>query len=195
MQLKLISSATLPTSYGVFVIQVYLDPETAIEHVALIAGSVTNKENVIVRIHSECLTGDAFRSLRCDCGEQLQMAQKLIAEHQLGVIIYLRGHEGRGIGLSNKIHAYALQDNGYDTVEANVALGLPIDDRNYGPAIGILESLHIRSLRLLTNNPKKVEILEAAGLTITERLPIKTQPNQSNYQYLAIKGKKLGHYL
>ncbi|MES1981663.1 MAG: GTP cyclohydrolase II [Pseudomonadota bacterium] len=195
MQLKLISAAKLPTRHGVFDIQIFLDTQTGIEHVALTAGVVANHENVVVRIHSECLTGDVFGSLRCDCGEQLHIAQKLIAENPPGVIIYLRGHEGRGIGLSNKIHAYALQDRGYDTVEANVALGLPIDSRNYGAAIEILKILQIGSVRLLTNNPRKVEMLQAAGLTVTERLPIKTQPNQSNYQYLAAKGKKLGHYL
>ncbi|ABE49626.1 GTP cyclohydrolase II [Methylobacillus flagellatus] len=189
-----ISSSTLPTKYGQFIIHVYHDVQTGQEHVALVAGHVLNNENVLVRVHSECLTGDIFSSNRCDCGEQLVLAQSMIAEAGQGVLLYLKGHEGRGIGLANKIHAYALQDRGLDTVDANLHLGLPIDQRSYAAAVDILKDLGVHSLRLLTNNPEKVSSLQQAGLTVTERIPLVIQPNQDNLQYLLTKRDRLGHF-
>ncbi len=189
-----ISSSTLPTKYGQFIIHVYHDIQSGQEHVALVAGHVLNNDNVMVRVHSECLTGDIFSSNRCDCGEQLVLAQSMIAEAGQGVLLYLKGHEGRGIGLANKIHAYALQDQGLDTVDANLHLGLPIDQRSYTAAVDILKDLGVHSLRLLTNNPEKVSSLQQAGLTIHERIPLVIQPNQDNLQYLLTKRDKLGHF-
>lgn len=189
-----ISSSTLPTKYGQFIIHVYHDIETGQEHVALVAGHVLDHENILVRVHSECLTGDIFSSNRCDCGEQLALAQSMIAEAGQGVLLYLKGHEGRGIGLANKIHAYALQDRGLDTVDANLHLGLPIDQRSYAAAVDILKDLGVHSLRLLTNNPEKVSSLQQAGLTVTERIPLVIQPNQDNLQYLLTKRDRLGHF-
>lgn len=159
------------------------------------AGHVLSNENVLVRVHSECLTGDIFSSNRCDCGEQLVLAQSLIAEAGRGVLLYLKGHEGRGIGLANKIHAYALQDQGLDTVDANLHLGLPIDQRSYEAAADILRDLGVQSLQLMTNNPDKVSSLQEAGLVVTQRIPLLIQPNQDNVQYLLTKRDKLGHFI
>ncbi|MCB5187472.1 GTP cyclohydrolase II [Methylobacillus caricis] len=189
-----ISSSTLPTKYGQFIIHVYQDQQSGQEHVALVAGHVLANENVMVRVHSECLTGDIFSSNRCDCGEQLALAQSMIAEVGQGVLLYLKGHEGRGIGLANKIHAYALQDQGLDTVDANLHLGLPIDQRSYDAAANILRDLGVNSLRLLTNNPEKVTSLQQAGLQVNERIPLVIQPNQDNLQYILTKRDKLGHF-
>lgn len=193
--IRKISSSALPTKYGQFIIHVYQDETSGQEHVALVAGHVLSNENVLVRVHSECLTGDIFSSNRCDCGEQLVLAQSLIAEAGQGVLLYLKGHEGRGIGLANKIHAYALQDQGLDTVDANLHLGLPIDQRSYDAAADILRDLGVQSLQLMTNNPDKVTSLQQAGLVITQRIPLLIQPNQDNVQYLLTKRDKLGHFI
>jgi 3,4-dihydroxy 2-butanone 4-phosphate synthase/GTP cyclohydrolase II len=163
------------------------------EHVAVVKGDVRNKENVLVRVHSECLTGDVFGSLRCDCGDQLHAAMKMINEEGLGVILYLR-QEGRGIGLANKIKAYHLQDSCHlDTVEANIKLGFPPDLREYGMGAMMLKDLGLSTIRILTNNPKKLLGIKGFGLQITERVPIKTDPNPYNKDYLRCKVEKMGH--
>jgi len=189
------SSSKLPTIYGDFLIHVYTDTASGIEHVALVKGNVDDLEDVLVRVHSECLTGDIFASARCDCGEQLHIAQQLIADAGSGVIIYLRDHEGRGIGLANKIHAYALQDDGLDTVEANVALGLPVDTRSFSAAGEILKDLKVRSIQLLSNNPNKEIALKKYGVNVSRMLPLRTIPTSENTKYLKTKHDKLGHFL
>lgn len=157
-------------------------------------GDVATDE-VLVRVHSECLTGDVLSSLRCDCGPQLRSALTSIADEGRGVVVYLRGHEGRGIGLLNKLRAYSLQDDGLDTVDANVALGLPVDSRDYSPAAAILAHLGVRSIRLLTNNPDKVEAMSRAGWTsVTEVVPMPSPPNPHNARYLATKAARLGQH-
>jgi 3,4-dihydroxy 2-butanone 4-phosphate synthase/GTP cyclohydrolase II len=190
-----IASARIPTEYGDFQCVAYesdLDVET---HLALVKGDPAGKDDVLVRVHSECLTGDVFGSERCDCGAQLHEAMRLVAEEGLGVIVYLRGHEGRGIGIANKLDAYRLQDSGLDTVDANVHLGLPIDSREYGIGAQILVDLGITTMRLLTNNPAKRGGLEGFGLEITGRLPILTEPNPENIRYLRTKRDRMGHLL
>jgi len=189
-----VAEARLPTRYGEFTVVAYrsiVDPD---EHLALVMGEIGPEEPVLVRVHSECTTGDVFGSLRCDCGQQLDMAMKAIAQEGKGVFLYMR-QEGRGIGLHNKIKAYALQDGGLDTVEANESLGFPPDLRHYGVGAQILVELGVRKLRLLTNNPKKVVGLEAYGLEIVERLPIQTVPTRENEGYLEAKRIKLGHLI
>ena len=186
--------AKLPTKYGEFSIIAYksdIDPD---EHLALVMGDISTEEPVLVRVHSECLTGDVFGSLRCDCGEQISLAMQAIAEERRGVFLYMR-QEGRGIGFHNKIRAYALQDKGLDTVEANLSLGFDPDLRDYGIGAQILADLELHQIRLLTNNPKKVVGLEGYGLKVTETIPIIASPNPHNRQYLATKQKKLGHIL
>ena len=190
-----ISSSMLPTEFGNYVIHIYKDIETSIEHVALIMGKVTSEENVLTRVHSECLTGDIFSSTRCDCGEQLKLAQQLVTEEGRGVIIYLRDHEGRGIGLANKIRAYALQDDGLDTVEANVALGLPVDIRSFKIASEILKDLEVGSIRLMSNNPEKYNALKKSGILVNDLVSLKINPNKYNLKYLQTKKLKLGHFL
>jgi len=190
-----ISSSKLPTEFGDYLIHLYQDLTTLTEHVALVMGNVHQQENVMVRVHSECLTGDIFSSKRCDCGEQLKMAQQLIAKEGSGVIIYLRDHEGRGIGLANKIRAYALQDAGLDTVEANIALGLPVDSRTFDVAAEILLDLEIKSIRLMSNNPTKCGDLKTHGTLVNSLVPLKIASNKSNKQYLQTKKDKLGHLL
>ncbi len=189
------AEARIPTVYGDFTGLAYealLDGEL---HVALVMGEVRGAENVLVRVHSECLTGDAFGSLRCDCGPQLQRAMELIAQEGTGVIVYLRGHEGRGIGLAHKLRAYKLQEQGLDTVEANLALGLPVDSREYGIGSQILADLGVTTMRLLTNNPAKYGGLAGFGLTIVERVPLETDVTPENRFYLETKAGKLGHLL
>ncbi|MCZ7628384.1 MAG: GTP cyclohydrolase II [Microthrixaceae bacterium] len=153
------------------------------------------ERDVLVRVHSECLTGDIFHSLRCDCGIQLHSAMERIAEEDLGVLVYLRGHEGRGIGLGHKIRAYGLQEEGHDTVDANVELGLPVDSREYGIGAQILNDLGITTMRLMTNNPTKYGGLEGFGLEITERVALKTIPNPENIEYLRTKQERMGHLI
>ena len=188
------TQARLPTRYGDLVSRVCVDSETGAHHMALIMGRVDDGEPVLLRIHSECLTGDVFGSLRCDCGLQLDQALSRIAEEGRGILLYLR-QEGRGIGLFNKIRAYALQDDGLDTVEANEHLGFPADARDYGIAARMLESLGAQRLRLLTNNPRKLAALEDYGLEVVERVPLVIPPSQENEAYLATKRSKLGHLL
>ena len=189
-----VAEANLPTSYGEFNAIAYksnVDPD---EHLALVMGDISTEEPVLVRVHSECVTGDVFGSLRCDCGEQVALAMQSIAKEGRGVFLYMR-QEGRGIGFHNKIRAYALQDKGLDTVEANLSLGFDPDLRDYGIGAQVLADLGLHEIRLLTNNPKKVIGLEGYGLKVVETVPIITSPNPHNLHYLETKQKKLGHIL
>jgi 3,4-dihydroxy 2-butanone 4-phosphate synthase/GTP cyclohydrolase II len=165
------------------------------QHLALVMGDVAGTEDILVRVHSECLTGDVFGSLRCDCGPQLQAALQLIEQERRGVLIYLRGHEGRGIGLGHKIRAYQLQEEGHDTIEANLQQGLPIDSREYGIGAQMLVDLGVTTMRLMTNNPIKYGGLEGFGLDITERVPLQASPNPENIAYLRTKRDRMGHLL
>jgi len=189
---KFVAGAKLPTEWGEFTIHGFEDPQSGKEHIVLAMGELDNGEPALCRIHSECLTGDALFSLRCDCGPQLQYAMQHIAREGRGLILYLR-QEGRGIGLLNKIKAYSLQDAGADTVEANEQLGFLADGREYSICRPMLEHFGVRTLRLLTNNPRKVLAVESLGFTVTERLPIHTGYNPHNKGYLAVKASKLGH--
>ena len=189
-----VAEARLPTRYGDFTAVAYKSVVDAAEHLALVMGDVSNKEPHLVRVHSECLTGDVFGSQRCDCGAQIDMGLQRIAEEGRGVFLYMR-QEGRGIGLHNKIKAYALQDSGMDTVEANVQLGFSPDLRHYGIGAQILADLGIKNMRLLTNNPKKVIGLESYGIKLVERVPIIVPSNAENEQYMETKRDKLGHLL
>lgn len=192
---KKISQARLPTQYGDFTAFVYESTLDGMEHMALIKGEVDGQKNVLVRVHSECLTGDVFGSQRCDCGSQLQRAMSKIAEEGQGVILYLRGHEGRGIGLGHKLRAYQLQDQGRDTVEANLELGFPIDSREYGIGAQILADLGLSTIRLITNNPSKYRGLGGYDLSITERVALPPLTTEENRRYLQVKKEKLGHLL
>jgi 3,4-dihydroxy 2-butanone 4-phosphate synthase/GTP cyclohydrolase II len=190
-----VSEARIPTRYGDFSAYVFESLLDGVEHMAFVRGEVAGKANVLVRVHSECLTGDVFGSMRCDCGVQLDVALEQIAEDGQGVVVYLRGHEGRGIGLGHKMRAYNLQDQGRDTVEANVELGFPVDKREYGIGSQILVDLGISTMRLMTNNPAKYGGLDGYGLEIVERVPLRTAPNDENIAYLRAKQAKLGHLL
>jgi 3,4-dihydroxy 2-butanone 4-phosphate synthase / GTP cyclohydrolase II len=188
------AAARLPTRFGEFRIVVYRDIPTGKEHAAIIKGRLEGAENVLCRIHSECLTGDIFQSLRCDCGPQLAESMRLIEREGTGLILYLR-QEGRDIGLTNKILAYELQEQGLDTVEANLQLGHPVDARTYGAAHDILRDLGVRSIRLLTNNPAKLAALKGLDVPVTERVPIVVASNALNRDYLETKRDKMGHML
>ncbi len=194
-QVKRVATTKLPTEFGDFIAVGYSSEIDGSEHVALVVGDISDGENVLVRVHSECLTGDVFGSLRCDCGPQLHGAMKKISDEGRGVVLYVKGHEGRGIGLLHKLRAYGLQDAGRDTVDANLDLGLPIDSRDYGTGAQILADLGIRSMRLLTNNPAKRAGLEGYGLSITERVPMEIDANDHNVAYLHTKAERMGHTL
>ncbi|MFF5493377.1 GTP cyclohydrolase II [Streptomyces aquilus] len=189
-----IVNAPLPTVYGQFRAVGYLDHDRGDEQVALVHGE-TGTEDVLVRLHSECLTGDAFGSRHCECGEQLDSAMRAVVAQGSGIIVYLRGHEGRGIGLLAKLRAMALQAEGLDTVEANLALGLPVDARDYGVAAGMLHDLGVNSVRLMSNNPDKREALVRHGIEVTETVPLLIQPCESNITYLRTKRERLDHHL
>jgi 3,4-dihydroxy 2-butanone 4-phosphate synthase/GTP cyclohydrolase II len=184
----------MPTVYGEFAATLFRETLTGKQHVALVKGELDDAQDVLVRVHSECLTGDVFHSLRCDCGDQLDAALQLIAAEPRGVLLYM-AQEGRGIGLLNKLKAYELQESGLDTVDANLALGFAADEREWGIGNQILAELGLTTIRLLTNNPKKVSGLEAYGLKVTEQVPIEVPPNDENRRYLAAKRDKLGHRL
>jgi 3,4-dihydroxy 2-butanone 4-phosphate synthase/GTP cyclohydrolase II len=190
-----VAEASLPTEHGLFqafVFESVLDGE---QHLALVYGDIANTKDVLVRVHSECLTGDVMGSMRCDCGPQLHTALAKIAAEGAGVVVYLRGHEGRGIGLGHKIRAYALQEEGSDTVDANIELGLPVDSREYGIGAQILVDLGVTSMRIMTNNPSKYGGLEGFGLNITERVAIESLPTEFNIGYLRTKRERMGHLL
>jgi 3,4-dihydroxy 2-butanone 4-phosphate synthase / GTP cyclohydrolase II len=190
-----VAEASIPTRYGDFRSVAYESTVDGRTHVALVKGDMGDGADVLTRVHSECLTGDVFGSLRCDCGEQLDRAMGLIGREGRGVILYVRGHEGRAIGITHKLRAYELQERGRDTVEANLELGFPADQRDYGIGAQILYELGVRSMRLLTNNPEKRAGLEGHGLVIKERLPLQTEPTPQNVGYLRAKREKLGHLL
>jgi 3,4-dihydroxy 2-butanone 4-phosphate synthase/GTP cyclohydrolase II len=190
-----IGDARIPTRWGDFRCIAYRSVLDGSEHVAMVRGEVDRSEDVLVRVHSECLTGDLFGSMRCDCGVQLQNALASIAAADQGVLVYLRGHEGRGIGLGHKLRAYALQEAGADTVDANIALGLPVDSREYGIGAQILNDLGVTTMQLMTNNPQKYGGLEGFGLHISGRVPHESAPNPENIRYLRAKRERLGHLL
>jgi len=189
-----VAEAKMPSKYGDFVVIAYRSQVDTDEHVALVRGDISGDEPVLARVHSECLTGDVFGSLRCDCGEQIGLAMQKINAEGRGVFVYMR-QEGRGIGFHNKVRAYALQDQGLDTVEANIALGFEPDLRDYGIGAQILADIGLHKIKLLTNNPKKVIGLESYGLTIVETVPLRTEPTPYNLEYLKTKQEKLGHSL
>ena len=189
------ASATIPTRYGgEFKLVVYENDVDDMKHLALTKGEIGPEDEVLVRVHSECLTGDVFGSERCDCGDQLHQAMKMVDECGKGVIVYMH-QEGRGIGIVNKIKAYELQEQGMDTVEANIALGFKEDLRDYGIGAQILVDLGVKKMRLMTNNPRKIIGLQGYGITITERVPIELKPTDNNIRYLKTKKKKMGHIL
>ncbi|UAJ65852.1 GTP cyclohydrolase II [Candidatus Schneideria nysicola] len=194
MQLKRVAEANLPTPWGDFLIVGFIEKNTGHNHIALIYGNIFNSSSVLARVHSECLTGDALFSLRCDCGFQLESALSYIAQEKNGVLLYHR-QEGRNIGLINKIRAYKLQDKGADTVEANHKLGFAADERDFTVCADMFKLLGVQKVRLLTNNPKKVDILTQAGINIIERVPLIVGRNPKNAHYLDTKEKKMGHLL
>ena len=189
-----VAEARIPTTYGTFTGHVFRDFDGT-EHLALVRGQIMGSEPVLVRVHSECLTGDILSSMRCDCGGQLHTALEAIAQEEAGVLVYLRGHEGRGIGIGHKIAAYSLQDDGHDTVDANLELGLPVDSREYGIGAQILVELGVTKMRLMTNNPDKIGGLGGYGLEIVERVPTTTEANPENLAYLRTKQMRLGHLI
>ena len=186
--------ARIPTIFGEFNLCLYIDPADEKEHFALIMGEVSGRKEVLVRLHSECLTGDVLGSLRCDCGEQLERSLEVIASEGLGILLYLR-QEGRGIGLLNKLRAYNLQDEGFDTVDANIELGHQVDEREYSIAAEILKDLGVLSIRLLTNNPEKINALENLGISVSSRLPLVLGVNPENARYLKTKATRMNHML
>ena len=192
---KRIAEARIPTQYGDFTCYAYEAVLSGDQHVAFVKGAVQGEDNVLVRVHSECLTGDVFGSMKCDCGPQLDAAMRRIAEEGQGVVVYLRGHEGRGIGLAHKLKAYKLQEQGRDTVDANLDLGLPVDSREYGIGAQILVDLGITTMRYMTNNPAKYGGIEGFGLEIVERVPLQSVPNAENIEYLRTKRDRMGHLL
>jgi 3,4-dihydroxy 2-butanone 4-phosphate synthase/GTP cyclohydrolase II len=194
-QVQRVAQTRLPTHYGTFTAYGYHNAVDGTEQLALVYGDLGDGSDVLVRLHSECLTGDVFASLRCDCGPQLEAALQAVAAHGRGVVVYLRGHEGRGIGLLHKLRAYSLQDAGHDTVDANLELGLPADSRDYGTGAQILADLGVASVRLLTNNPAKRTGLEAYGIPVVERLPVPVAPTAENLRYLRTKRDRMGHDL
>ncbi|MEI6373899.1 MAG: bifunctional 3,4-dihydroxy-2-butanone-4-phosphate synthase/GTP cyclohydrolase II [Actinomycetes bacterium] len=194
-QVERVAEARMPTEFGEYKAVGFRSTIDGVEHVALVMGDIGDGDDVLVRVHSECLTGDVLGSLRCDCGPQLAAAIRRVAEEGRGVVLYVRGHEGRGIGLMHKLAAYGLQDNGADTVEANLSLGLPADARDYGTGAQILADLGIRTMRLLTNNPAKRAGLEGYGLSIVDRVPLEIIPTDDNREYLRTKRDRMGHQL
>jgi 3,4-dihydroxy 2-butanone 4-phosphate synthase / GTP cyclohydrolase II len=192
---KRVGEARIPTDWGDFTCYAYDSILEGVTHLALVKGAVQGQDNVLVRVHSECLTGDVFGSLRCDCGVQLQSAMEKIDNEGMGVILYLRNHEGRGIGIGHKLQAYKLQDKGHDTVDANLELGLPVDSREYGIGCQILVDLGLTTMRIMTNNPNKRGGLEGYGLEITERISLETKANPENIHYLRTKRDRMGHLL
>ena len=194
-QVAQVAETRLPTEYGTFRAQAFRDNVDGSEHVALVMGAIDDGEPVLVRVHSECLTGDTFGSVRCDCGPQLQAALASVAAEGRGIVLYMRGHEGRGIGLVHKLRAYELQDAGHDTVDANLHLGLPADARDYGTGAQSLAELGVKELRLLTNNPAKLAGLEGYGLSVVDRVRIPVSPHPENLRYLRTKRDRMGHDL
>src|SRR5437763_11260096 len=192
-QVERVAEARLPLAAGSCRAVGYDSPLDGIEHVAFVYGEIGDGQDILVRVHSECLTGDVFGSLRCDCGPQLQAALDVVAKDGRGIVLYIRGHEGRGIGLLHKLQAYQLQDNGADTVDANLALGVPADARDYGTGAQILCDLGVKSMRLLTNNPAKRVALEGYGLRVTGRVPSPISPNPENLRYLRTERDRMGH--
>lgn len=193
--LRRFSSARIPTKLGEFTAHSYRNNFNKEENIALVLGDIADVDSPLVRVHSECLTGDLIGSLRCDCGSQFQTSLEMIGEEGVGIFIYLRGHEGRGIGLGKKLRAYNLQDQGLDTVDANLEQGLPVDSRDYYFAAKILQDLGVTKIRLLTNNPKKKSELEDEGIDIVLRVPLETAPTEENKRYLETKKTRLGHIL
>jgi len=194
-QVERVAEARIPTVHGSFRAVGYDSLIDGIEHIAMVFGEIGDGEDVLVRVHSECLTGDVMGSLRCDCGPQLDAALGVVAAEGRGIVLYMRGHEGRGIGLMHKLQAYQLQDNGHDTVDANLALGMPADARDYGTGAQILVDLGVRSMRLLTNNPDKRVGLEGYGLRVVDRVALPIRPNPENLRYLRTKRDRMGHEL
>ncbi|NED93982.1 bifunctional 3,4-dihydroxy-2-butanone-4-phosphate synthase/GTP cyclohydrolase II [Phytoactinopolyspora alkaliphila] len=194
-QVERVATTRLPTEHGVFTAHGYRDLVADNEHVALVMGDLSGEAPVLARLHSECLTGDAFGSLRCDCGPQLQAAMATVSQAGRGVIVYMRGHEGRGIGLAHKLQAYELQDNGHDTVDANIELGLPADARDYGTGAQILADLGVESIALMTNNPAKLTGIEGYGVTVARQVPLPVMSHPENVRYLRTKRDRLGHML
>lgn len=191
---KIVAVAELPTRFGSYQVVAFWNDHDRRDHAAFIHGNIFERDRVPVRIHSECLTGDAIGSLRCDCRDQLIASLEKVATQESGIVIYLR-QEGRGIGFANKIRAYQLQDEGLDTVQANEALGFRPDERDYGLAAHMLDALHVRSIEIMTNNPAKVEDLRRHGVEIVGRIPVEIPPNPQNRQYLETKQRKMGHWL
>lgn len=193
-QVQRVAEARLPTEFGTFQALGYRDVDES-QHIALVAGDISGERDVLLRLHSECLTGDVLGSRRCDCGHQLRSALDTISAEGRGVLVYLRGHEGRGIGLLDKLRAYTLQDSGRDTVDANLDLWLPADARDYGTGAQILHDLGVGSVKLLTNNPAKCIALEGYGISVSERIPVPVNPHDDNRHYLATKRDRMGHQL